>query len=297
MKKNKKTNKPQQEFVRRSVMQEVWRNYRKSFGAMLGLIIIALIIAIGIWGNIHYDYESQVILQDIPSARQAPSVEHWFGTDEFGRDIFTRVIYASRYSITIAFVSVIISTCLGVTLGALAGYYGGLLDTIIMRITDVFGSLPAVLFGMTIVAAFGQNIGVLMIALAISGTPAIVRVSRASVMQVRGQEFVEAAKATGVRDPAIIFGHVLPNALSPILVQCTLRIGTAITGIATLSFLGMGVSAPMPEWGAMLSGGRAYIRGYSYMTLFPGLAIMLTVLGFNLIGDGLRDAMDPKLKK
>ena len=297
MKKNKNNNGAPQTFTRRKFIQEVWRNYRRSFGAMFGLLLIVFVIAVGVWGNIHYDYETQVIAQNIPNARQAPSLEHWFGTDELGRDIFIRVIYASRYSITIAFVSVIISTCLGVTLGAVAGYYGGILDTIIMRITDIFGSLPSILFGMTIVAAFGQNIAILMVALAISGTPAIVRVSRASVMTVRGQEFIEAAKATGVRDYKIILEHVLPNALSPILVQCTLRIGTAITGIAALSFMGMGVSAPMPEWGAMLSSGRAYIRGFGYMTLFPGLAIMLTVLGFNMVGDGLRDAMDPKLKR
>lgn len=295
-KKNQKTVQGER-IVRRTMGQEIWRNYRKSFGGMMGLVIVFLVFAVAIWANVHYDYDAQVIAQDIVNARKAPSSEHWFGTDALGRDIFIRVLYAARYSISVAFVSVIVSCGVGITLGSIAGFYGGLIDTVIMRLVDVVMSIPAILFGMTIVAAFGQSIGILMLALAISGTPTLVRITRASVMQVRGQEFVEAARATGVGDFKIIVDHVLPNALSPILVQATLRAGSAIIGIASLSFLGLGVSAPMPEWGAMLSEGRAYIRGYSYMTLFPGLAIMLTVLGLNLIGDGLRDAMDPKLKK
>jgi len=282
---------------RRSMGQEIWRNYRRSFGGMMGLLMVIAIFAVAIWANFYFDYDAQVIAQDVVNARKAPSAEHIFGTDALGRDIFIRVLYAARYSCTVAFSSVLVSCTVGITLGAIAGFYGGWWDTIIMRLVDIIMSIPAILFGMTIVAAFGQSIGILILALAISGTPAIVRITRASVMQVRGQEFVEAARATGVGDFMIIVDHVLPNAMSPILVQATLRAGSAIIGIASLSFLGLGVSAPMPEWGAMLSEGRAYIRGYSYMTMFPGLAIMLTVLGLNLVGDGLRDAMDPKLKK
>lgn len=286
-----------QQTKRRTMVQEIWRNYRRSFNGMLGLVMILLIFAVVIWANVHYDYDAQIIAQNVVNARKAPSAEHWFGTDELGRDIFARLLYAGRYSITVAFISVIVSCGVGITLGAIAGFYGGMADTIIMRLVDVVMSIPSILFGITIVAAFGQSIGILMLALAIGGIPAITRITRASVMQVRGQEFVEAARATGVRDIRIIIEHVLPNALAPIMVQATLRAGSAIIAIASLSFLGMGVSAPMPEWGAMLSSGRAYIRGYGYMTIFPGIAIMLTVLGLNLIGDGLRDAMDPKLKK
>jgi len=285
------------EYKRRSQGQEIWRNYRRNFSGMLGLFLILLVIGIGIWGNIHYDYDAEIVNMNIVEAKQKPSKAHPFGTDEMGRDILKRVIYATRYSISIAFVSVIISSVIGITLGSLAGFYGGATDAVIMRFTDIIGSIPSILFGITVVAAFGQNIFILMIALAIGGTSAIVRVARASVMQVRNQEYIEAARATGVKDLKIILEHVLPNALSPIMVQSTLRTGSAIIGIASLSFLGLGVSPPAPEWGAMLSSGRAFIRGFSYMTVFPGLAIMITVLGFNLIGDGLRDAMDPKLKK
>ena len=283
--------------VRRTMAQEVLRNYRHSFGAMLGTVIIVLVLIIGIAGNIYYDYDGQVIKQSIANSLQAPSAEHWFGTDELGRDIFTRVIYGTRYSLSVAFFSMVVCVVVGVTLGALAGYYGGSTETVIMRFADIILSIPPMLFGICIVAAFGQNIIILMLAIAISGTPAVVRITRAAVLQERGKEYVEAARATGVRDVKIILVHVLPNALAPILVQATLHIGGAIISIAALSFLGLGVQPPMPEWGAMLSSGRAYIRGYGYMTLYPGLAIMIVVLGFNLIGDGLRDAMDPKLKR
>lgn len=295
---NKSSSKPNPtEYKRRSKAQEIWRNYRKSFSGMLGLFLILLVIGIGVWGNIHYDYDTEIVNMNILEAKQKPSKAHLFGTDEMGRDILKRVIYATRYSISIAFISAIISSVVGVALGSIAGFYGGPVDAVIMRLTDVIGSIPAILFGITVVAAFGQNIFILMLALAIGGTSAIVRVARASVMQVRGQEYIEAARATGVKDFKIIIDHVLPNALSPIIVQSTLRTGSAIIGIASLSFLGLGISPPTPEWGAMLSSGRAFIRGFGYMTIFPGLAIMITVLSLNLIGDGLRDAMDPKLKK
>lgn len=287
----------QSKTARRGVFAEIVRNYRSSIPAMLGLFIVLVIFIIGVSGNILYDYKEQVIKQDISNRLQPPSSEHWFGTDQFGRDILCRVVYATRYSISIGFVSVVISGLVGTTLGSIAGYYGGIIDSIIMRITDVFMSIPSILFGIAIVAALGQNIGVLIIAVSIRGIAEIVRVSRASVMTVRDEEFVEAARAIGARDRRIIFHHVLPNSLAPIFVQITLRTGTAIIAISALSFLGLGVPAPMPEWGSMLSSGRAYIRGYGYMTVFPGIAIMLTVLGFNLMGDGLRDALDPKLKR
>lgn len=285
------------EIIKRSALAEMIRNYKKSFGAMLGLILIIIIFAVGILGNIYYDYENQVIKQNVSNRLKSPSKEHWFGTDQLGRDIFARVIYASRFSMIIGFASVIISGLVGIFFGSIAGYYGGVIDTVIMRTTDIFMSIPSILFGITIVAALGQNIGVLIIAIAIGGIPAIVRISRASVLTVKDQEFIEAARAIGANDGVIILHHVLPNSIAPILVQITLRIGTAIIAIATLSFLGLGVPAPAPEWGNLLSGGRAYIRDHSYMTMFPGIAILLTVLGFNLIGDGLRDALDPKLKK
>lgn len=282
---------------KRSASAEVWRNYRKSFGAMLGLVIVASIIIIIIGGAMAYDYNTDVIGQNIANAKQAPGNGHLFGTDEFGRDICARIIWGGRYSFLIGLVAVLVSAVLGIIFGSLAGYYGGAVETIIMRLADVFQSIPAIMLGICFVSAFGQSITMLTIAVAIGQIPSLTRVTRASVMTTRDMEYVEAARAIGANDFIVIFRHVLANSLSPIIVQATLRIGGSIVSIAALSFIGLGVIAPTPEWGAMLSSARAYIRGHSYMALFPGLAIMITVMGFNLIGDGVRDAMDPKLKK
>ena len=193
--------------------------------------------------------------------------------------------------------AVIIALALGVTLGSFAGYYGGRVEDIIMRGTDIFASVPAMLMAICIVSALGADTINLMISVGITSVPSFVRITRASVLTVRNQEFVEAARAIGRSEPAIIFGHVLPNGLSPVIVQTTMRIGSSIISASSLSFLGLGVPAPDPEWGTMLSDGRQFIRTSPHMTLFPGLAIMITVLSFNMLGDALRDALDPKLKK
>lgn len=282
---------------KRGAFAEVWRNYRKSFGAMLGLVIVVSIIVIIIVGAMAYDYNTDVIGQNIANAKQAPGNGHLFGTDEFGRDICARIIWGGRYSFLIGLMAVLVSAVLGIILGSLAGYYGGVVETIIMRLADVFQSIPAIMLGICFVSAFGQSITMLTIAVAIGQIPSLTRVTRASVMTTRDMEYVEAARAIGANDFVVIFRHVLANSLSPIIVQATLRIGGSIVSIAALSFIGLGVIAPTPEWGAMLSSARAYLRGHNYMALFPGLAIMITVMGFNLIGDGVRDAMDPKLKK
>jgi len=282
---------------KRSAFAEVWRNYRKSFGAMLGLVIVASIIIIIILGGVIYNYNTDVIGQNIANAKQAPGNGHIFGTDEFGRDICARIIWGGRYSFLIGLAAVLVSAFLGIILGSLAGYYGGIVETVIMRVADVFQSIPAIMLGICFVSAFGQSITILTIAVAIGQIPSLTRVTRASVMTTRDMEYVEAARAIGANDFIVIFRHVLANSLSPIIVQATLRIGGSIVSIAALSFIGLGVIAPTPEWGAMLSSARAYLRGNSYMALFPGLAIMITVMGSNLIGDGIRDAMDPKLKK
>jgi peptide/nickel transport system permease protein len=190
-----------------------------------------------------------------------------------------------------------VSLAVGATLGLVAGFYGGVIENLIMRVSDVFGSIPSILLAITISAAFGQSMFVLMVSVGIVSVPAFARVARAAAMTVRDQEYIEAARAAGARDWQIIAYHVIPNSMAPILVQCTMRVASAIIAASSLSFLGLGVPLPAPEWGAMLSEGRGFIRNYSYMTLFPGLAIMITVLAINLIGDGLRDAMDPKLKR
>ena len=287
-----KTKKPRE----RGFFAEVWRNYRKSFGAMLGLAIIAVMVIITIVGAFVYSYDditSQVIVERM----KEPSEAHWFGTDEFGRDIFARIVYGARFSLSIGFSAVLFSCVIGVVLGSLAGYYGGAVETVIMRLTDIFMSIPSILFGICLVSAFGQGLLILVLAVSISSVPAMVRITRASVMTVCRMEYVEAARAAGANDFVIIFRHVLVNALAPIIVQATLLLGGSIVAIAGLSFIGLGIEAPLPEWGSMLSAARGYIRKKPYMALYPGLAIMIAVMGFNLIGDGIRDSMDPKLKK
>ena len=287
----------QKKTKRRSTFSEIWRNYRKNFSGMLGLMIIVGILVTILVGNFIYDYDTDVIGQNISERKQAPSSEHLFGTDEFGRDILTRIIWGGRYSLAIGLAAVLFSSIIGVVLGSLAGYYGGVIETIIMRLADIFQAIPAIMLGICFVTAFGQSIFMLTIAVSIGAIPAVTRVTRASVMTVKDMEYVEAARAIGANNFVIIFRHVLLNAISPVIVQATLRSGGAIVGIAALSFIGLGITAPTPEWGAMLSSARQYLRGYDYMALYPGLAIMVTVLGFNLIGDGVRDSMDPKLKK
>lgn len=208
-------------------------------------------------------------------------------------------LYMQRLPSTLklAAASVLVSLVIGVPLGAIAGYYGKTVETIIMRFTDIFSAVPAILMAVVVVSVLGSSTLNLMIAVGISSVPGFVRTTRAAVLTVRNQEYIEAAKALGKSDPYIIFFHVLPNCLSPIIVQTTLRVASAIVSASSLSFLGLGIQPPAPEWGALLTAGKSFIRGYSYLTLFPGLAIMITVLAFNLVGDGLRDAMDPKLKR
>ena len=226
----------------------------------------------------------------------APSWEHWLGTDGAGMDILTRLMYGGRISLIIGFVVVILETIIGVVLGGLAGYFGKWVDMVIMRIMDIFLAIPGTLLAICIVASLGNSIPNLVIAQAIASTPTFARVVRGAVLTVRGADYVEAARAIGAKDATIIFHDVLPNSLAPIIVQTTLQVASVILSIAGLSFLGLGIPAPTPEWGAMLSAARSYIRDYSYMWMFPGCAIMITILALNLLGDGLRDALDPRLR-
>lgn len=283
-------------YKKQNQTKEIWNRLKKNKASVLGLIIISSIICISILSGFVYDYEEDIINQNISQRLQAPSSEHYFGTDELGRDIFARIIYGSRTSLSIGFVTVAIALFVGGTLGSIAGFYGGHLDNLIMRTMDIFLAIPGTLFAITIVAALGASTVNLMIALSISSIPRFARIVRSSVMVVRDAEYVEAARAIGANNFRIITQHVIPNSLAPVIVQTTLTVATIILTIAGLSFLGLGVSAPQPEWGAMLSSARTYMREYSYMTLFPGLAIMITILSLNLLGDGLRDALDPRLK-
>ena len=281
---------------KQSMWSETWRRLKKNWAAMAGLAIGILLVLMALFADVLYDYDNVVIKQDIVNRLQSPSAAHPFGTDELGRDILARIVHGSRVSLEIGFLAVFFSLIAGGFLGAIAGYYGGKVDNIIMRIMDVFLAIPGTLLAICIMAALGSSMFNLIIALSVSNVPVFARIVRGSVLTVRDVEFVEAARAIGCKNGTIIFGHVLPNALAPVIVQTTLNVATTILTIAGLSFLGLGVSAPRPEWGAMLSSGRSYIRDYSYMTMFPGLAIMITILALNLLGDGLRDALDPRLR-
>ena len=281
---------------KKSQFVEVWKRLCRNKTAVLALVIVALLTLMAILSPILIDYETQVIKTNYSEALQAPSADHWFGTDEMGRDILLRVMYGSTVSLSIGVVTVAVSLTVGLILGAAAGYFGGKTDMIIMRIMDIFLAIPGTLLAICIVASLGNSIPNLVIAQAVSSIPTFSRVVRGAVITARDADYVEAARAIGAKDATIIFHEVLPNSLAPIIVQTTLQVASVILSIAGLSFIGLGIPAPRPEWGAMLSGARAYIRDYSYMCLFPGLAIMTTILSLNLLGDGLRDALDPRLR-
>ena len=228
---------------------------------------------------------------------ELPSAKHLLGTDEFGRDIMSRLIYGARVSLQVGFIAVGISLVVGGLLGAFSGFYGGTLDNVIMRVMDVLLAVPQTLLAIAIAAALGPGLFNMMIAVGISAVPNYARIVRSSVLSIRGMEYVEAARAVGSSDFRIILRHIIPNSMAPIIVQSTLGVASAILNAAGLSFIGLGIQPPNPEWGAMLSGGRQYIRDFPHLTLYPGLAIMLTILALNFLGDGLRDALDPKLKR
>lgn len=281
---------------RQSQIGEIWHRLRKNKTAVLGMFIMIAIILMAIFADFLYDYETEVISPHYEIARQAPSKEHPFGTDEMGRDMLARVVHGSRYSLAIGFSTVFFALIAGSIFGSIAGFFGGRTDNIIMRAMDILLAIPGLLLSITIVAALGSEIKYLVLALSISATPRLARVVRGAVLTVRDNEFIEAARAIGCTDGRIIISHVLPNALAPVIVQTTLQVASAILTIAGLSFIGLGVKPPAPEWGSLLSTGRMYIRDEPHMTFFPGLAIMITILALNLLGDGLRDALDPRLK-
>ncbi|PNH18725.1 peptide ABC transporter permease [Mageeibacillus indolicus] len=281
----------------RSLFQETWRRLIKNKGSVIGMVFLVILVVAALAAPLIFDYKTDIIGQNMAEKLKAPSWQHWFGTDEYGRDLFARVIYGARYSLIIGVGAVLLGLVVGTFLGAQAGFKGGIIDSIIMRGVDIFYSIPNIMTAVVIVSLLGTSTVNLMIALAFACASSFSRIVRASVMTIRGQEFVESSYAMGLPTWKIILKHILPNCLSPIIVQVTLLIGTTIISASSLSFLGIGVPAPAPEWGALLSAGRGHIRDASHMCIIPGLAIMATVLALNLLGDGLRDALDPKMKK
>jgi peptide/nickel transport system permease protein len=295
MRENKKT--ARSAFIRQNRSQEIWRQFRKNKGAMAGLVVFCAIVLVAVFSGIIWSFDNDIVKMHASQRLLTPRWGHVFGTDHMGRDLLARVCYGARYSLLIGVVAVSVSVVFGSIIGSVAGYYGGKIETAIMRIVEMLLMIPSILLVITIIAAFGVSLMNLMLALGIATIPHFARNARASVLTVRTNEYVEAAKAVGVGDFFIIFKHVIPNAFSPIIVQATTRIASCIIDAAAFSFLGLGVPAPLPEWGALLSDARPYLRQFPHLALFPGLAIMITVLSINLIGDGLRDALDPKLKR
>ncbi len=274
---------------------DVLRRLFKNKLAVVGLILVLLLIFSAIFAGVltRYDYSKQ----DFDSRLLFPSWDHLLGTDNFGRDLFARLLYGGRISLLVSLISVTISVLFGGTLGALAGYYGKKTDLIIMRLMDIVMAIPPLLMAVAISAALGSGLFNTALACAVSGFPSATRILRAAVMSIREQEFVEAARATGSGNARIIFRHIIPNTIAPLIVDTTLRIGGTIMAISGLSFVGLGVQPPTPEWGSILAISRDYIRDFYPLVVFPGAMIMLTLFGFNVLGDGLRDALDPKLKQ
>jgi len=273
---------------------ETFKRLKRNKLAILGLVILIFMVAIAIFAPViaPEGFDNQ----NLDNNLQGPSAQHLFGTDEFGRDVLSRIIYGARISLFVGFFAVSISVFLGGGLGAIAGYFGGLADNVIMRSMDVLSAIPSILLAISISASLGPGLFNLMIAVGISSIPGYARLVRASVLSIRNIEYIEASKSAGASHMHIIVKHIIPNCLSPVIVQATLGVAFAILTAAGLSFIGLGIQPPNPEWGAMLSSGRGYIRDFPHLTLFPGLVIMLTILALNFLGDGLRDALDPKLK-
>lgn len=274
--------------------RDAWKTFRKNKTAMLGLCLIVFFILIALLAPwiAPYDYKEQQLMERL----QSPSLTHWFGTDDLGRDLFTRVLYGARISLWVGFFSVIGSVIVGTALGILAGYYGKWMDMIISRIFDIMLAFPSILLAIAIVAILGPSLQNALLAIAIVNIPTYGRLVRSKVLSLKSEEYITAAKAIGMKNGRILISHILPNSMTPIIVQGTLGIGMAIIEAAALGFLGLGAQPPDPEWGKILSDSRQFIQKAPWTVIFPGISIMLTVLGFNLMGDGLRDAMDPKMK-
>lgn len=280
--------------MKQSQFYLVMKRLRRNKMAMLGLVIVTMMVLMSLLAPViaPYGYEQQ----DLYHIFAGPGEGHLLGTDNLGRDIFSRLLYGGRQSLKIGIVSVAIASTLGIIIGSAAGYYGGWLDNLLMRILDVFQAVPSLLMSIAIATTLGPGINNALLAIGLTTIPGYARMARASFMSVMGTEYVEAARAINAGDFRIIVRHILPNAISPLIVQITMGVASSILAAASLSFMGLGAQPPLPEWGAMLSAGRTYIRDYPYLCIIPGVVIMVAVLSLNMLGDGLRDALDPRLK-
>ncbi len=283
------------QYKKRSQVYSVWLRFKRNKMAVAGLILLSILFTVALCAPLIVDYEL-VIKQNLKIRFISPGKDYWFGTDALGRDMFARIIWGARYSLSLGIGAVLISMTIGAVIGSVAGYYGGTIDSVIMRVIDVIMAIPGTLMAITIVAALGAGTIKLLIAMSISLIPTFSRVVRSIILNIREEEYVEAARSYGCKDKTIIMRHIWPNSLGPLIVQASLSMAQAVLTISSLSFIGLGVPAPTPEWGTILSENKANMRDYSYLCTMPGFAILLSVIAMNLIGDGLRDALDPKLK-
>lgn len=280
---------------KRTQLSMIWFRFRKNKLAMLGLVIFTVMVLMSIYISIFVDYENAVTM-NMPEKLLTPSLDHPFGTDHYGRDLLNRMMFGARISLSVGVATMLLSLVLGSLIGAVAGYYGGKVDDILMRIVDIFLAIPNTLLAITLVAALGQGMFNLLLATALSQVPAFARVVRSAILTVKEQDYIEAARVYGATDGRIILRYIIPNAIGPIIVQATMNVARAILAISSLSFIGLGISPPTPEWGSMLSDAKSQMRYFPHLVMIPGAAIALAVISLNLIGDGLRDALDPRLK-
>jgi len=285
---------PEVKSLKPGSLRYIWKKVSHNGGAMVGLTAVLLIIVSSLLSPVILKHDYATV--NIPMRYAKPSAEHWMGCDELGRDIMARVLYGARFTLSIGFISVFIQATLGVTLGAIAGFFGKKVDAVIMRFLDVFQAFPQILLAIALSAALGTGLDKCILALGIAGIPHFARMMRANILTIRSLEYIEAATSINCSRFRIIRRHLIPNAFSPIIVQISMSIAGAGLAASALSFIGLGVQPPQPEWGAMLASARNYIRDYPHMVIIPGVFIMITVLSFNLIGDAIRDALDPRLK-
>jgi peptide/nickel transport system permease protein len=282
-------------FKKESRWKEVWRRLKKDKLAMFALAVICFMLIVAIFADFIASYDT-ALKMNLRQKLALPSAAHWFGCDGYGRDLFARCVHGSRVSLSIAFSTAIATLIVGSFFGALVGYVGGRLDDIVMRGLDIFSAIPSILFAMAMVAALGSGIVNICIAIALTNIPAFVRIVRSSVLNIAEQEYIEAARAGGTSTFRILIKHVLPNAVGTIIVQTTANVASMILIAATLSFLGMGINPPQPEWGALVSEGKEFLRTAPHLILFPGLMICIASFSMSILGDGLRDALDPRLR-
>lgn len=283
-------------FKKKSQIRVIWTRFKRNKLAVLGMVIFLLMLLAVLGADLYLDYETDALDINLKNRFALPSAEHWFGTDQNGRDEFARVIYGGRISMFVGIATVAVSLTFGAIIGATAAYYGGRVDNILMRIMDVLLAIPSMLLAITLIAAMGSSLFNLILSMGISQIPRMSRIVRSAILGVKGMEFIEAAQAFGTSDGRIIFRHIMPNAMGPILVQVTQTVARSVLTISSLSFIGLGISEPTPEWGSMLSEAKSQMRYYPHLAIFPGVAVILSVLSLTLVGDGLRDAMDPRLR-